>query len=562
MQILIDRPARSLDRAFTYAVPEHLRDRVQVGSYVLVPFGKHQLPGFVIGFGGAGGEYKIKPIFGLLLDEPLFDEVMVKLAEWLSAQYLCALADAMRTLLPPGMTRKIRKLAYLTEAGRTSETLQIVSRAPRQREVLAVLQRAEGPLETERIVKLVREEAGRLKLGFSAETPALVADAAPLTLFDAEPPKLRKKAEAAVKRAAAAPPETTPASVDNALQALEERGLVEVRRELERPAVQPVERQIVTLVERDDDWEAVLEALQDKAPRQAEVIVALLAAADCAAAVAEFSRPAVNALVQKGLVSVTLEVQEREPEVHEWHGSSADPLWLNDEQRHVYEAAKEGLLARENRELLVHGVTGSGKTEIYLHCVELALRHGLSAIVAVPEIALTPQMVGRFRARFGKQLALLHSALGQGERFDEWYRVRRGEARIVIGARSAIFAPAQNLGLIIVDEEHEHAYKQEQPPRYHGIRAARERARLQNAVIMLGSATPDIERYYEAKQAPASASSRGRHASSRTPGTPVAHRRPPHARHPHHRSARRDADGQRRGLQPAAARWHRPAPRG
>jgi primosomal protein N' (replication factor Y) len=147
----------------------------------------------------------------------------------------------------------------------------------------------------------------------------------------------------------------------------------------------------------------------------------------------------------------------------------------------------------------VHGVTGSGKTEIYLHCVDLALRLGRSAIVLVPEISLTPQMVGRFKARFGTELALMHSALGLGERFDEWHRVQRGEARIIIGARSALFSPVPDLGLVIVDEEHESAYKQDQPPRYNAVAVARERARLADAVLLLGSATPDVAHYHEAR---------------------------------------------------------------
>ncbi|MGE5532470.1 MAG: hypothetical protein ACM3VW_10180, partial [Bacteroidota bacterium] len=119
-------------------MPEHLRDRVQVGSYLLAPFGRQHLPGFVVGLGGDGGGYKIKPISSLLLDEPLFDARMVELAEWLAGQYLCPLADAMRVLLPPGATRKIRKMVYLTEAGRAADALETVKRAPRQREVLEV----------------------------------------------------------------------------------------------------------------------------------------------------------------------------------------------------------------------------------------------------------------------------------------------------------------------------------------------------------------------------------------------------------------------------------------
>ena len=495
-QVLIDRPARSLDRAFTYAIPEALRGRVRVGSYVLVPFGKQSLPGFVIGFTDAPGDYQVKRLYGLLVDEPIFDERLMSLAEWLADRYVSSLAEALRVLLPPGGSRKVIKVATLTAAGQSDAALAIVRRAPKQLQVLTALQALGLEAEAEALLKALN--------GTAVEPVADAAPAAPaagrqLSIFGAEAP-------ARPPRRASAPPARTKtaafttATLESALSALQERGLVEVRRELQRPAVQALERQVVSLVEGDQDWEALLETLQERAPRQAEVIAALLAAVDCTAAVADFSRPAVQGLVHKGHVTVSLEALDRAPEVHDWNDAGMDFLQLNDAQRRVYEAAREGLQAREHREFLVHGVTGSGKTEVYLHCVDLALRQGRTAIVAVPEIALTPQMVGRFRARFGKQLALLHSALGQGERFDEWYRAQRGEARIVVGARSALFAPLQDVGIIVVDEPHENAYKQEQPPRYHGVEAARQRARLEGAVLLLGSATPTVELYWEASQ--------------------------------------------------------------
>lgn len=475
--VLIDRPARSLDRAFTYAIPDQLRDRLQVGSYVLAPFGKQALPGFVTGFTSVAGEYQVKRLYGLLVDEPLFDEKLMALAEWLAERYVSSLADALRLLLPPGGSRNIRKLVRLTEAGRDPRALQGLQRAPKQRVVLEAAQRIGPEMDAEQLLK-------------AAKAPASSAPVARETLFDL--PDTPSEPSKAV--------EMTASALDGALAALQERGLLVVSRELQRPAVQPLERQVVTLADSDADWEEVLEELQGRAPRQAEVIAALLTAEDCTAAVADFSRPAVQGLVQKGYVTVSLEVQAREPEVHDWDGAGTDFLKLNDAQRGVYEAACAGMKTREHCELLVHGVTGSGKTEVYLHCVDRALKAGRTAIVAVPEISLTPQMVGRFKARFGRQLALMHSALGQGERFDEWHRVQRGEARIVIGARSALFAPMKDIGIIIVDEVHENAYKQEQPPRYHGVEAARQRARLEGAVLLLGSATPTVELYWEASQ--------------------------------------------------------------
>lgn len=458
--VLIDRPARALDRPFTYAVPEGLRSRLRVGHYVLVPFGQQTLPGFVIGFTDIAGDFHIKPIYGLLLDEPLFNERLLALARWIAEYYVSSLAEAVRLLLPPGGSRKVRKLVSLTALGRTQEALALVQRAPRQKEIVAFLQQrldaASGATETE------------------IETEKLISA---LCEIDQK---------------------TSVNAIENALGALQERGLVSIRRELQRPAVQPLERQVVSLVEKDINWEELLERLQERAPRQAEIIATLLLSQDGTAALAEFSYAAARALEQKGYVTIHTEIQERAPEVVAWQDASSQFLPLNAAQQRVYEAVSGAIKARQNQEVLLHGVTGSGKTEVYLHCVDLALRQGRTAIVLVPEIALTPQIVGRFRARLGEQLALLHSALSTGERFDEWQRLRRQEARIVIGARSALFAPLQDVGIIIVDEVHERAYKQEQPPRYHSIEVARQRARLEQAVLLLGSATPPVELYWEA----------------------------------------------------------------
>lgn len=451
-QVLVDRPARSLDRAFSYAVPEALRERVQVGSYVLVPFGQQALPGFVVGFATTPPPgVRVKDLYGLLLDTPLFDDNLMALAEWTAAQYAATVADALRLLLPPGSTRQVRRLVALTPSGSQPGLLMHLQRAPRQQAVLRKLQQ-EGPaLDFDRLLALLRE----------------------------------------------GDPKLTASSLEGALSALVERSFVTTRRELQRPAVQAVERQIATLLERSEPWDETLEELQEKAPRQAEVLATLLATQDGAAALAELNRPAAQALARKGLLTISTEAVDREPEMNDWHGAEVDFLRLNEAQRVVFDRAAAAIEARTNCEMLLHGVTGSGKTEVYLHCVAHALSRGRSAIVLVPEIALTPQMVGRFKARFGAQLALLHSALSQGERFDEWHRIQRGEARIVIGARSALFAPVRDLGLIVVDEEHEAAYKQEQPPRYHAVAVARQRALLEQAVLLLGSATPAVERYYE-----------------------------------------------------------------
>lgn len=166
------------------------------------------------------------------------------------------------------------------------------------------------------------------------------------------------------------------------------------------------------------------------------------------------------------------------------------PLTLNEEQVSALAKVVAGLDGGGAEVVLLHGVTGSGKTEVYLQALQHALDTGRDAIVLVPEIALTPQTVERFRGRFGEGLAVLHSHLSDGERHDEWHRIRNGEARIVVGARSALFAPVKRLGLIVVDEEHEGTYKQEESPRYHARDVAVMRGHMEGAVVVLGSATP------------------------------------------------------------------------
>jgi primosomal protein N' (replication factor Y) len=173
---------------------------------------------------------------------------------------------------------------------------------------------------------------------------------------------------------------------------------------------------------------------------------------------------------------------------------------LNPHQRSAFEAIQTALAAPEFKAFLLQGVTGSGKTEVYLSAIEAALATGRNALLLVPEIALTPAMAGQFFHRFGKQVAILHSAFGDSERADQWRRIRNGQARVVVGTRSGVFAPVQNLGLVIVDEEHDGSYKQQETPRYHGRDVAIVRARNANAIVILGSATPSIETRYNADQ--------------------------------------------------------------
>ncbi|MCF7676285.1 MAG: primosomal protein N' [Akkermansiaceae bacterium] len=252
--------------------------------------------------------------------------------------------------------------------------------------------------------------------------------------------------------------------------------------------------------------EEMLAKLAKRAPRQHAVVVLLQGAEDGRLAVAELgdgSAPVLKALEKAGIVRMESEEVRRDPDAAEDEDPEeveSTPLVLNPAQAVALEQVLRAVAEpAASKPILLLGVTGSGKTEVYLQAAQRALELGKSVLVLVPEISLTPQTVRRFKARFAAmrdQVAVLHSHLSQGERFDEWHRIRKGIARIVIGARSAVFAPLPELGLILVDEEHENTYKQENPPRYHGRDVAVLRAAFEPCAVVLGSATPSLESWH------------------------------------------------------------------
>ncbi len=212
------------------------------------------------------------------------------------------------------------------------------------------------------------------------------------------------------------------------------------------------------------------------------------------------SRAIVKTLIKNGYLDVG-EMQIKRDPLKEKEIKQTDFLKLTDEQENAYNKVKYSMQNNQYKRFLLYGVTGSGKTEVYLQLIQEALKEGKGSIVLVPEISLTPQMLDRFISRFGKEkIAVLHSKLSLGEKYDEWNKIKNGEAKIVIGARSAIFAPVNNLGIIIIDEEHDTSYKSESNPKYDAKEVAKYLAKQNNCPLLLGSATPDIRTYYKAKE--------------------------------------------------------------
>ena len=252
-----------------------------------------------------------------------------------------------------------------------------------------------------------------------------------------------------------------------------------------------------------DEAFEVLETLRTKAPKQAQILELLIQNDFVADSDITFltgaSYSAIKALKEKGHIRAEVIESLRMPLNYDEIKPTKSPK-LNDEQKNAVNTITASIKNNSQDTFLLHGITGSGKTEVFLNCIENAIELGKTAIVLVPEIALTPQMVTRFVSRFGKKIAVLHSALSLGERADEYKRIKRGEATVVVGARSAIFAPLKNIGVIVIDEEHETSYKAENAPTYHAKDVAFFRCSQHNAVCVLASATPSIESFYLAQQ--------------------------------------------------------------
>ncbi len=448
VDVIIDAAARQLDRPFTYRVPPHLRDEVRTGSVVLVPLLSTLQVGYVLGFREAPGLPRIRDLEAVVHEPPIFDDDLVRLCVWISRRYLSSLAQAIRLVVPPGRARRVAEMLSLS-APAEEILARIPPRASRRKEVVQALALAEREIQLDELKELL-----------GGKVPS------------------------------------------QALKSLVESGDVTRRYVLLRPKASRVKVRVVELAppgkealeepEKARKWQARLRLL--RALREHGGVLTFAELKHLAGASAAVLKGAEEA----GWVRVRLEERLRDP-FAERSFPPVEAHALNRDQEAALRAINEGL-ERGGGAFLLQGVTGSGKTEVYLHAIENALRAGKTALVLVPEIALTPQMVQRFKGRLGEEVAVLHSRLGLGERYDQWRGIREGRYRVVIGARSALFAPLPDLGLIVIDEEHENTYKESSPPRYHARDVARERARLCGAVLVLGSATPSLESHHAARE--------------------------------------------------------------
>jgi primosomal protein N' (replication factor Y) (superfamily II helicase) len=441
-----------LDHTFTYGV--RLGQRPLRGARVIAPFRNEKLIGVVTAVDvSAPADVEVKYLESVLDEEPLLSEHLLELAEWTAQYYLAPLGEVLRAMLP--LSAEVRRTVYyrLSDLGR--DVLARSTDGDHAKGVVA-RDRRRGKLSREDH-DMERRVLERLAKGEPVKVSTLrTATAAPLTLLAS---MARKKWIAR---------ETAAAERD--------------ARRMERFAVLIGDGRLPALTEKQT------------------AILAELAASGGELPLAELRRrelpsSTLQTLVRRGLVRI-----DERPEAFRLGGltPSADVFSLNAAQTDALATITVGL--RGFHPFLLFGVTGSGKTAVYLAAMQKALDRGMSSILLVPEIGLTPQTAGLLDQAFGQKVALLHSALTPEERSEQWRRIRRGDAPIVVGTRSAIFAPAPNLGLILVDEEHDQSYKQEETPRYNARDVAVMRAKLAGAVVVMGSATPSLESWQNAER--------------------------------------------------------------
>ncbi len=436
-----------VQQTFTYEVPPSLRAPAVPGMRALVPLGNRNITGYIVRITTSLPNTPVKPINDLLDPGPLLDAHMLELTRWAADYYLTSWGLVIRASLPPGIDRSTAPFIELMGSPEllADETARL---APVGRQILSVLQ-------------------ARRRMSMS-------------TLCRRWPSR----------------------EVERLVRRLLGRNLASLTYEERLPTVRPAHRSVLRLAVDPATVERELDGLRRRAPRQSLLLARLLQSSGAitvqeATVIAGAS--GVRGLTAKGLVCREEEEVERSP----WEGSAfaaSAPPEMAAAQKTAVHGLLEGLANDTFFPALLFGATGSGKTEVYLRVIEEVVRQGRQALVLVPEIALTPLAADRFGSRFKDRVALLHSGLSPGERLDQWRRIRRGMAEVVVGARSAVFAPLSRLGFIVVDEEHDSSYKQESEPRYHARDLALARGKMLQIPVLLGSATPSFESFHRAQE--------------------------------------------------------------
>lgn len=449
VKVAVSAAAYHMDRPYEYRLPEKLRGQARIGMRVIVPFGNgnRRCEGMILSLAYSDAQRPLKAVDSILDAESVLDEDGVKLALWMRSRFFCTVYEAVRAMLPAGLWYAVESVYTLAEGWDKDRAYSAAGKSAQEKLVLDAVFAHGGSCPLDDLRRVFAEGDPNRALSSLVKKGVLLTDS-------------REKRRVGDKS----------------------QGILEL-------AVDPAE---------------ALELAQRKrksSPRQADALELLAALGSVSVSELCYftgcSAATVKTLVKNGYAEKSEREVFRRPR---FEAGERLPLpELNEAQQRAFAS----LLALSEEEsaaaALLYGVTGSGKTSVYVRLIDEQLRRGRSSILMVPEISLTPQMLRTFSCYFGENIAVLHSSLSLGERYDEWKRIKKGLARVVIGTRSAVFAPCRDLGLIIIDEEQEHTYKSENTPRYHARDVARYRCGRSGALLLLGSATPDVSSMYTAR---------------------------------------------------------------
>ncbi|NOX18163.1 MAG: primosomal protein N' [Chlorobi bacterium] len=447
-EVVFPMPFRN---AFTYSVPSEFSRVVKTGIRVVAPFGKRVLTGFVISVKEKTDvKAKIKPIIDALDSEPIFSDVELKFYEWLADYYLCSLGEALRHSVPAGLSVESKKIVVPD----TAKCREIFEKEKNKSSVRSRIAEFLSEKESARITT-IQKIAGRK-------------------------------------------------NIYSQLKSLEKAGAITIVYQIENAKVRTKTLNFVKLAKPIDEIYDALPSLEKRSPKQFTILLELTTVKEFEVQLSELlkktkaSQSSVESLQKKGFV----EIFEKEIErvFSDLYSEDSQTLTPTADQRKIISGITENIRLGNFKPFLLHGITGSGKTQVYIELTKKALALGKTALILVPEISLTPQITTRFTHNFGGLVTVIHSRTSHGERYDSWRGIISGKYKVVIGARSALFSPLNNLGLIVVDEEHDASYKQwDMTPRYNARDAAVVKANLYKCPIILGSATPSIESRYNAE---------------------------------------------------------------
>ena len=444
VQVALISPKHIIDRSFDYIVPKELEDAVKVGIRVLVPFGlyNNSVEGLIVGISQSSQFTRLKRIKSVVDTKPVCSKELLSLCVWMQNRYLCPFYSAFKLIVPPKMKTVIRRWVSLQNA----DTAGI---SEFQKKIVDILTQNDGIMEYDHLGELVSSPA-----------------------------------------------------YHRSLNSLADKKVISISEKISDSIRELTIRIVKLKISSDEAYAAADELFKKHAHVQGNMLLALADSEKLTTseiiALSDGNYSSLAALTEKGFVEIYSEKKVRE--VYD----ESDYIVTNeyeptDEQKPIIDYIDNLLDENKHEKILIRGVTGSGKTEIFLQTIRKCIEDGKRAIMLVPEISLTPQMVERFVSRFGKRVAVIHSGLSYGERFDQWNKIKNNEVDVVVGARSAIFAPLENIGMIILDEEHENSYKSEIYPRYHAREVAEYRASANGAPLILASATPSVDSFYHAK---------------------------------------------------------------